>query len=344
MYGIVTDGSGTAQAAPEPQPRRGWWSRHPLLALVARRLAFGLLLVLVVSSLAFFATALLPGDAVTAVLGRNASPARVAELRGILGLDDPLPERYWRWLSGMLRGDFGTSLVSGGPVSDLLGRRLLNSLLLAFAASVVLIPASIALGAWLGARSGSVADRALSTTTLVLLSTPEFVMGLVLAYLLGVQLRWFPPISLFDANAGPLARPEVLVLPALTMILVNLGYGMRMVRAGVASAMGSDYVLMARLNGVRERDVVLRYALPNSIAPSIQSSALVFLYLIAGVVVVEATFQYPGMGLLVAGAAAQRDLPVVLAVVVVVAVAYVLVNLVSDLLVILVTPRLRTAL
>ncbi|KUI39264.1 ABC transporter permease [Mycobacterium sp. GA-2829] len=334
----MTAESVATAAPPGPVTAR----RAPLLTNVLWRVGAALALLFVVLTLAFFATALLPGDAVGAVLGRNASPERIAQIRESLGLHDPILVRYWSWLTDAVTGDFGASLVSGQAVSDILGPRIWNSLVLAGIAAVILIPTAAVLGTYAGANPGSLADRVISSSTLAFLSMPEFTLGALLAYLIGVQSAGvIPAISLFPAEVGPLSDPRVLILPVLTMVLVNLGYAMRIVRAGVAETMRSEYVKMARLNGVPERRVLFGYALRNALAPCIQSVSFVLVYLIGGVVLVETVFQYPGIGLQAVNSTLQRDSPVILGVTALIAAVYVVVNAANDALIVLVTPRMR---
>lgn len=315
-----------------------------LLRFVALRVLGGIILILVVAFIVFLAVSILPGDAATAVLGRNATPERVAALQEKMNLDQPLPLRFGSWLSGVLHGNLGTSLTSDRDVWSLLGPRLFNSLILACLAALVIVPVGIVLGAISGSRAGSVRDRGVSVSSLILLSIPEFVLGAALITVLAIWTGWLPPVSLFNPEDGPMSSPQVLVLPVLTLVLTNLGYVARIVRASVARSMDGEVVKMARLNGYPERQVVWGYSLRNSLAPSIQVSALVVLYLISGVVVVETVFQYPGIGQLALEATTNRDFVLLQSLVVVATAIFVLVNIVTDLLIVLVTPRLRTAL
>jgi peptide/nickel transport system permease protein len=315
-----------------------------MVRLAARRLAVGLITVLAVAALVFFAVALLPGDVVTSVLGRNAAPGRIDELRRQLGLDRPVPARFASWLADAARGDLGTSLTGSTSVSDMIGVRLRNTLALAACAGIVLIPVAFGLGAWAGARAGRLADVTISNTLLLLLALPEFAIGALAAYVIGVRYHVVPPVSLFDSDAGPWSKPSALALPGLTLVLANLGYTARLVRAGVANAMQSEYVKMARLNGVPERTVVIRYALRNAVAPGIQVAGLTLMYLLGGTVVVEVLFQYPGIGQLATTAASSHDYTTLTGIAVVVASMYVLVNLAADVAILAATPRLRTEL
>lgn len=169
---------------------------------------------------------------------------------------------------------------------------------------------------------------------------PEFTLGALLAYLIGVRSNGaIPAVSMFAAESGPLSKPEVLILPVATMVLVNLGYSMRIVRAGVAQTMQADYVRMARLNGVSERNILFGYSLRNALAPCIQSVSFVLVYLVGGVVLVETVFQYPGIGQLAVNSTLQRDFPVILGVTAVIAGIYIVVNTVNDALIVLSNPR-----
>jgi len=317
--------------------------RRVLLYLL-RRIAIGIGLLLLVSIIVFVAITVLPGDAATAVLGRNATPERIAALQAKLHLDEPPVMRYLIWLGGVLQGDLGTSLTSSQPVADLLLPRLRNSLILAGTACVIMVPLGIWLGSLTGAKAGSVRDRSLSTGSLVFLSAPDFVIAAGLIVVFATWLHVLPPVSLFDPEAGPLSRPPALILPVLTLVISGTGYIVRIVRASVATAMQSDIVGQARLNGFPERVVVRRFALRNSLAAAIQVSALMLLYLIAGVVVIETVFSYPGIGQLAVSATANRDFILLQSLILFSAAIFVVVNIVTDLVIHLVTPRLRTAL
>ncbi|MCW3031027.1 MAG: oligopeptide/dipeptide transporter, permease protein [Solirubrobacterales bacterium] len=326
---------------------------HPLMRFTLRRVAIGVVLVWVVSVLVFLGTNLLPGDAARAALGSRATAAQVEQVRHDLGLDRPVLTRYADWMGGLLQGDLGTSLTAGGaifstsgsktPVSKLIGGPVRNTLVLALAALLLVIPLSITLGVLAGIRPGGPLDRVISTVTLAGLAVPDFVIGTVLILLFAVGVALLPPVSLVAPGETPLAHPDILVLPVATLVIATLGFATRQIRAGVARAMESDFVEMARLNGVRERRVVLGWALRNSIAPSIQTITQVAQYLLGGVVLTEYVFGYPGIGAGLVQYVAARYLMTVHSVAVLIAVIYVGLNIVADLLVVLVVPRLRTA-
>jgi peptide/nickel transport system permease protein len=318
--------------------------RHPFLAYAARRAAVSLLVLFLVSILVFAATQVLPGDAADAALGRSASAAQKMQYRKDLGLDRPLVQQYGDWATGMLRGDLGRSMASHRPVSEFVSARVGNSMTLAGIALLFLCAASAVLGVWAGVRRGRAADHVISGVSLTLIALPEFVTGTVLAVIVGVSLRLLPPTSIIPAGDSPLSDPRLLVLPVLTLCLAGAAYIIRMLRAGVADAMGSDYVQAARLNGIPERKVVISHALRNSLAPTIQVLALTVQWLVGGIVVVETVFSYPGLGQGIVQAVAARDIPIVQSMTLIIAAIYIAINLCADIVVILLVPKLRTSL
>ena len=316
---------------------------HPLVWFVVRRLAAGVAILAAVSVIVFAGTEILPGDAATAILGRDATPEAVAGLRQQLGLDRPVVEQYTSWVEGLFHGEFGQSLTAGVPVSELIGSRIVDSLILAIVASLVMIPLAVALGVIAGCRPGGVLDSAITWTSLGMIAVPEFVIGTVLVLLFAVRLQWLPAVSLLPFDGGPLDVPSVLVLPVATLVIVGVAYIIRMVRAGVVEVMASDYVQMARLNGVVERRVIVRHGLRNALAPTVQVVALTLQWLIGGLFIVEIVFEYPGIGQGLVQAVIARDIPLVQAVAMIIATVYVLITIVADIVVVLLVPKLRTA-
>jgi peptide/nickel transport system permease protein len=308
-----------------------------------RRTATGLVVLVLVSILIFAATQILPGDAAQAILGRTATPASVAALREQLHLDEPATTRYGHWVAGLVHGDFGTSLSANVPVSDLIGERIRNSLVLALLTLLLMIPLSLVLGIVAGARAGRAADHAISGVSLAFIAVPEFVTATLLILLLAIWAHLLPPVSL-TAGGDPLGTPSVLVLPIITLLLASLAQTIRMMRAGVVEVMQTEYIEAARMNGISERRVILKHVVRNSLAPSIQVLALNVQWLVGGIVIVETVFQYGGIGQLLVQAVSVRDIPLVEALAVLIAAVYIALNIVADLLVVLLVPRLRTAL
>ncbi|MFI6350413.1 ABC transporter permease [Streptomyces sp. NPDC050560] len=319
-----------------PRTRRG----HPLAALVARRLGAAVAVVLVVSVLVFLATELAPGDAATARLSRTGggSPAQLAALRHTLGLDVPMANRYLRWLGDALRGDLGVSYAQGRAVTSVIGDRALNSLVLGVVSAVVLVPSALGLGLWSGRRAGRGADRAVSASVLVLVSVPEFVIGTLLVLCFATGLGWLPAVSALSAGQSPLGHPALLVLPVLTLVSSCLAQNVRIVRAATVRAERGDAVEAARLGGVPEWRVLLRWVVPAAVVPVIPVMARYVSYLLGGTLIAETLFGYPGLGALLVDASAGRDAPLVLAVSVLLTCVTVALNLVADVLSVLLNP------
>jgi peptide/nickel transport system permease protein len=311
--------------------------------LTLSRVLVGVLLILASSVLVFVATELLPGDPARKILGRYATPDALAAMHERLGLDDPLVQRYADWLWNVLHGDLGTSVTgAGAPVADIIVPLMENTIVLALVSMVVLVPISLALGVWAGIRAGRPADHAISTATLGFVALPDFVVGSGLILIFGIWLDWLPTLSLVPPGETPLTTPRALVLPVATIVIVAVAFAIRMVRAGVIDAMATDYVQMARMNGIRERRVVVRYALRNALAPSVQVMALTLQWLVGGLVVIETVFTFPGVGAELVHAVNDKNIPVVQAIALLIATAYIVVNVIADLLVVVLVPRLRT--
>jgi peptide/nickel transport system permease protein len=326
-----------------PAPAAGLW--FAIGRLVSRRLLTGLATLAALSALVFAATQALPGDAATQVLGPHASVVQVADMRQRLGLDRPVAVQYLAWISGLARGDFGQSLANGAPVREMLAPRIQATSVLVLVAACVAIPFALVMGVWTATRRDRAVDLAASFATLALAAVPEFVVGIVLVILFATgPLQWLPPVSLIDPSVPLLDQADAIALPSLTLILASTPYVLRMMRASMIEVLDSDYIAMARLNGIPELRIVLRHALRNAIGPAIQVIALTLIYLAGGVVVVESVFNYPGIGTALVDAVRYRDLPVVQFLSLVIASVYVVCNLAADIAVILVTPRLRTTL
>ena len=315
-----------------------------LTRLILRRLALGLLTLWLVSLLVFAATLALPGDAAQAILGREATPERLASLRDQLNLDEPVVTQYIQWLGGILTGDLGESAATQEPVGELLSDRVGNSLFLVTVSAIVAIPLSILIGVWTAMRRDRPVDHVVSTTSLILASLPEFVIGILLILLFATEVSHvFPAVSLLGPGEKAWDDPKVVVLPAATLVLAVVPYISRIMRGSMVEVLESEYVTMATLKGLPRRTVIWRHAVPNAIVPAIQVTALQLAYLAGGVVVVEFVFSYPGIGSLFIDAVDNRDMLVVQAITMLAAAVYVVLNLYPYVATILVTPKLRTA-
>jgi peptide/nickel transport system permease protein len=309
-------------------------------ALVARRIALGVVTLLVVSIVVFAATQVLPGNAAYAVLGHAATPQAIRALEKEMGLDRSAVSQYWSWFSGLFRGDLGKSLANGESVGSLIGPRLENSAFLVALSGILGTLIGVLLGLWAALRRDKPVDHVLSVTLLALTSLPEFVVGIVLVLVLAaVVFHLLPAVSVINPGQAPWDSLKLLILPAATLIVVTVPYLFRMVRAATIEALESEYVEMARLNGLSPLRVLLRHALPNAIAPTIQVIGLNFLYLAGGIVVVEFVFDYPGIGQGLVDAVSDRDIPIIQFTVLVLAAFYVFMNIVTDVIALLATPR-----
>lgn len=313
----------------------------PLTILIAQRLGLALVLLLAVSVLIFVGVQALPGDFAQTYLGQAATPEAVANLRERFGLDRPLAVRYFEWLGGVVRGDFGSSWASGEPVNRQIAARLGNSLFLAGMAAVISIPLAIVLGMLAVLWRDRLADRAINLLSLAAISLPEFFVGYLLILFFAVKfgVATFP--ATVHEGMGLAARLKATALPVATMVLVVLAHMMRMTRAAILSVMSSAYMETAALKGLTRARSILRHAAPNAVAPIVNVVALNLAYLIVGVVVVEVVFVYPGMGQYMVDAVMVRDMPVVLACGLIFAAVYILLNMLADIIAIAANPRLR---
>jgi peptide/nickel transport system permease protein len=286
----------------------------------------------------------LPGNAAYAILGRNANPARVRALETTLHLNRGLPDQYWVWISGLFESRLGNSLLNGQPVWNSVEPRLVNSAVLVLVTGVIGSLLGMALGALAAVRKDGWFDHVLSLVLLAATSLPEFVVAIGLITLFAtVVWRILPGVSLLPPGTYAWSQPELLILPVATLVIVITPYIMRMMRAAMVEALESDYVEMARLKGVPDRRIVLVHALPNAIAPTIQVIGLSFLYLAGGIVIVENVFNFPGIGQGLVYAVDGRDIPVIQFIVVILAAFYVVMNIVTDVIALMATPRRRIA-
>ena len=319
----------------------------PLLKLILIRLGLGLLTLFLVTLVVFVATQALPGDAARAILGKDSTDvARYEALREELGLNRPVVEQYTSWLGAVVTGDFGNSLVGGGEkVTAVLHSRIINSATLVFLAALISIPISIVIGAMSAIWRDSRFDNVVNITNLALAALPEFVIGIVLVLLFATAVfKWLPSVSNVDSLAPLAGQMWLFALPVATLVLAVIPYVSRMLRASTVEVLESEYVMMARLKGLSESRVLWHHALPNAIVPTIQVIAINIAWLAGGIVTVEYLFGFPGIGSALVDAVANRDMPVVQVLCLLIAAVYVLLNLLADILTILISPRLRTGL
>jgi peptide/nickel transport system permease protein len=313
---------------------------HPVIKLVAQRVALGILLLWIVSLLIFWGTEMLPGDVASAILGQSATPVSLANLREKMGLNDPAHVRYMRWFIGVLHGDLGTALTNGKDIASSIGSRLGNTLFLAFWAAIIAVPLSIVLGLVAARYAGRWPDKVISGVTLATISLPEFVVGYIAMFILAVNYRVFPSTALIYDSMTLWQKLNAIALPVIVLVLVVLAHMMRMTRAAILNVMQSAYIETAELKGLKQSTIISRHAFPNAIAPVVNVVMLNLAYLVVGVVVVEVVFVYPGMGQYLVDHVSKRDVPVVQACGLIFAAVYIGLNILADVISILTNPRL----
>jgi len=319
----------------------------PLLKLILIRLGLGVLTLFLVSLIVFAATQLLPGDPAQAILGKDAADkARYEALRQQLQLDRPLYEQYTSWLAGVMVGDMGNSIVQQDvPVTDLLADRLINSTVLVLFAALLSIPIAILIGALSAVWRDSRFDSTTNLTNLTLAALPEFVVGILLVLFFATAVfNWMPAVSRVDSEVPLSQQLDLFVLPAITLCIAVVPYISRMLRASTIEVLESEYVMMARLKGLSGSLVLWRHSMPNAIVPTLQVIALNLAWLAGGIVTVEYLFGFPGVGQALVDSVANRDIPMVQALCLLIAAVYVVLNLIADVATILISPRLRTGL
>jgi peptide/nickel transport system permease protein len=327
--------------------------RHPVRQLLIERTLLGIVTLFLVSIIVFAATEVLPGNAAYAVLGHSATPQSLHALEHQLGLDRSAVSQYWHWLTQLLSGNPGKSLVAGGSslggggaaqetVASVVGPRLGNSAFLVAIAGLMGTLIGVGLGLLAAVRRDRIGDHVLSVVLLAIAALPEFVVGIAFVLVFAsVVFHLLPGVSVLAPGEPPWQAPKLLILPVLTLVAVTIPYTFRMSRAATIEALESDYVEMARLKGLSTRRVLLRHALPNAIAPTIQVIGLNFLYLAGGIVVVEFVFDYPGIGQGLVNAVQDRDIPTIQFIVILLAAFYVFMNILTDVIALIATPRRR---
>jgi len=312
-----------------------------MLRYIARRIGFLILTLLLTSIIVFVVTRLLPGDVARIILGREAGEAALEAKREELGLNDPAPVQYVRWLGNFVRRNWGESFSTKAPIFDVVMQRLRNSLMLAFVTLIVAVPVAVALGVIAGLNENKAADNMISIASLSVVGLPEFVTGVILIQIFAFQLKLFPANSSIAVDATFAEALPMLVLPALTATLVLLAYIARLTRAGVVEELKRPYVRTAVLKGLPRTRVVVRHVLRNALLPTITIIAISFGWLISGLIVIENVFNYPGLGRLLVFAIDRRDLPLLQAITMVTVLGFALANLVADLLYAYLNPRIR---
>jgi ABC-type dipeptide/oligopeptide/nickel transport system permease component len=306
-----------------------------MIGLVLRRVLFSLPIILGVTVVAFLILFLTPGDPVEAMLGARATDAMKAEMRAELGLDRPVIVQYLHWIGDVATGDFGTSLITRAPVLEAIGTRLPYTLALTGSAFLIAVILGIPLGILAALNQNSLPDHAGMGAAMVLYSTPDFWLGMILTLIFAITFKWFPVSG---------ARGwDSLVLPALALGLPQVGAVARLMRAEMLEVMRDEYVMTARAKGLSERRIVMGHVLRNAAVPVVTWLFLALPWLIGGAVVIENTFAWPGMGQLMLQAILRKDFPVIQALLLMIAVLTVLFNILGDVAAATIDPRIREA-
>ena len=319
-----------------------------MLAYVIRRVAQSILVLLIVGLVAFSMFRFV-GDPIDNMLGQERTQADIERLRTTLGLDQPFPVQYYRFLEGAVQGNFGVSYRQGRAVSEIIAERAPATLELALVSGVFALVLGIALGVFTAIRRDGFAANAIMSLSLIGVSLPTFLIGILLIYLFGVQLRWLPTFGRGDVvdlgwwTTGFLTTSGLksLILPAITLGLYQMTLIMRLVRSEMLEVLRQDYIRFARARGLKERAVNFRHALKNTLIPVITVMGLQIGGIIAFAIVTETVFNWPGVGLLFINAIPFVDIPIMAAYLMLISVMFVMINLIVDLLYFWVDPRLR---
>ena len=311
------------------------------LAWLLRRLLTVLYTLLVVSILVFGLTQILPADAAVTLLGENATPEALAAVRQRLGLGDPAWLQYWHWLSGLLQGDFGTSMRTDQPVGPAMFTALGRSLMLGGCSLMLMLVIAVPLGMWAALRRGKAADVVSSLISYLGVSLPEFVTATLLLIVIADQFQLLPATGYVAPSENLVESIRHLILPVLTVSLVLVAHVSRMVRSETIDVLNSDYIRAARLKGLPPRIVLLRHVLRNALLPTITIVALDVGYLLGGIIVVEEIFAIPGIGRQIIVAITTRDLPSIQAGAVIMAATYAIANTLADIAYVMIDRRIR---
>lgn len=312
-----------------------------MLGFVAQRLLYLVPVLLAVSLLTFLIASLLPGDLAYTILGDQATPEKVAALRHDMGLDQPIWWRYLSWLGNVLQGDFGRSFRTGQTVLQAVAERLPVSLELMLLAQLGALAIGIPLAIACAVRSGSAFDRFMTGTAFSMLSVPAFLSAILLIYLFAVELRWLPATGYIPFHEDPVGNLRCFLLPALTLALGEWPVLMRVLRSDMIATLQEDYIAMARAKGLKPSRILLVHALKPSSLTLVTVTGINIGRLIGGTVIVESIFALPGIGRLLLSAIFTRDLIILQGVVLIVALGYVMINFIVDLLYAVLDPRIR---
>jgi peptide/nickel transport system permease protein len=337
----MTVGTPTAITPPTPGGQ-GTGRRRPAVARIRKRLVHLLVVLLAVTFLSFVVVDLLPGDAAVVVAGDNATPEQVEQVRTDLQLDRPLLVRYASWLGGVVTGDLGRSFRTGQPVAEALAQRIPVTFEITIVAQLLALLVAVPLAVYSAYRPGRVVDRTSMTLGFGAAAMPQFVFGMVLIVLFAGGLTSILPATGYTAFLdNPLLNLRSIILPCLTLMIGEAAVYRQLLRSDMISTLQEDYILMARSKGLSSRTILLRHALRPSSFSLITLSGVNIGRLLAGTVIVETLFAIPGLGQLIVQSVFNRDYMILQGALLFVAVTYVVINMLIDLLYLAIDPRVR---
>jgi len=308
---------------------------------ILRRFILLITTILLVSIITFGVFQILPGDPVRTMLGTEADPTQIENLRSELGLDRPLYEQYTDWMKGLLTGELGNSIRFSMPVKDLLFDRLSVTMSLAGLTLVFVLLISLPLGMFAARRQNKFSDISLSTVTQVGMAIPSFWLGMILILYIGMQFSFFKISGYIPWTQSVAGAISTLVLPALTIAIPQIAVNFRYVRTAILEQVQLDYVRTVRSKGMSEQNVMYKHVLKNSMIPILTVFGLIMAEVVAGTIIVEQVFSLPGVGQLLITAISNRDFPLVQGIVMYITVAVVMINFMVDILYSVLDPRIR---
>lgn len=308
---------------------------------ILRRIVLLIPVILIVGLVVFTLVHLTPGDPAAVILGDQATPEDVEELRDKLGLNDPLPLQFVNWFGGVLTLDFGDSIFLGLPVSEALLDRVAPTGLLTLYALFVQLLIGVPLGVIAALKAGSIVDRLMTALAISGAAIPTFFLGIMLILIFAVRLQWLPSVGYVSPTEDPWGHVQRMLMPAFALGFSSAGLLARLIRSSMLDVLNEDYVRTARAKGLSHTAVVIRHALRNALVPAITVVGTSLAALLGGAVVTETVFTIPGMGRLVVQSISRRDYPIIQGAVMAIAVSYVLVNLLVDILYVYADPRVR---
>lgn len=308
---------------------------------IFKRILGMIVVIFLVLTIAFIIVRLAPGDPAALMLGPESTAEDAAELRARLGLDEPIFVQYLKFVANAARGDLGTSIFFNRPVTEVLAGRAEPTIFLSLFSLLIALVIATPIGIYAAYRRGSWLDQTAISTAMLAASIPSFWTGLMFQRYFATELGWFPASGYGGPDAEFLVRMSHLILPSIVLGIVNSALILRFTRASMLDILGEDYIRTARSKGMGERRVILRHALKNAAIPIITVIGLTFALLVSGAVVTERVFNIPGMGNLVVSAVLRRDYPIIQGTLIVVASLYVVINLLTDLLYLVVDKRVK---